>query len=220
MHLPHDVPNAYFHADVSDGGLSIPSFRWTMPLQRLNRLKGLKTIEDEQVPEAMINSVEKEIKRTQLRLKDQGLLIDSNAVCKSRLAKLLHSSNDGVPLQRSRAVARQHVWITDGNMFLSGRYFIHINKLRINAVPLRSRTARGRIRDRNCRAGCRAAGTLQRVLQQCHRTHNARIRRHNACLEYLLKRLKQPIIVDQEPHFKTTQGLLKPDVIVIKKRLL
>ena len=36
--LPNDTPTAYFHAPVSEGGLSIPSLRWITPLQRRKKL--------------------------------------------------------------------------------------------------------------------------------------------------------------------------------------
>lgn len=43
--LPEDTPNAYFHADFKDVGLSIPSMRWVIPLQRLHRLKKLTVVQ-------------------------------------------------------------------------------------------------------------------------------------------------------------------------------
>lgn len=48
VHLPHDVPIAYFHSDIADGGLGIPSLRWTLPLRKRNRLLNLKipTLDD------------------------------------------------------------------------------------------------------------------------------------------------------------------------------
>ncbi|KAK9880217.1 hypothetical protein WA026_010091 [Henosepilachna vigintioctopunctata] len=42
------------------------------------------------------------------------------------------------------------------------RDFIITHKLRINALPTGSRTARGREGDRNCCAGCRSIETLNR----------------------------------------------------------
>lgn len=216
LDLPHDVPNAYFHADVKDGGLSIPSFRWIAPLQRYHRLKGLTTTAGETGPDAMKRFLEMEIKRDERRLNDHGVSIKTRAAYKARFAKLLYQSNDGCPLKRSRGVEQQHAWLTDGTLFVSGRNFIHMNKLRINAVPLRSRMARGRVRDKQCRAGCNNAETLHHVLQQCYRTHNARIQRHDACLKYLLDRQRTQALVDEEPHFRTASGLLKPDAVIKK----
>lgn len=65
------------------------------------------------------------------------------------------------------------------------------NKLKYNALPVRSRTRKGRVQlDRSCRAGCRAPETLNHVIQQCHRTHGARIDRHNSVASYLQRNLQ------------------------------
>ena len=40
--LPPDCINAYFHAEVKDGGLGIPSLRWVAPLQRRRRFEALQ----------------------------------------------------------------------------------------------------------------------------------------------------------------------------------
>lgn len=216
MDLPHDVPKAYFHADVKDGGLSFPSLRWVIPLQRFHRLRNLKIRENPDAPEEMRQFAELEIKRVQQRLKDHQTLIRTREGYKKRQAKVLHSSNDGRPLINSRDVVGQHRWLTDGNMFVSGRDFIRMNKLRINAIPLRTRMARGQIRDRHCRAGCNDSETLHHVLQICHRTHAERIKRHNACLSFLVRRLGDGVQFSEEPVFQTPAGTLKPDVIVKK----
>lgn len=42
FHLHHDVPNAYIHSDVKDGGLGITSLRTVIPFLRLKRLELLR----------------------------------------------------------------------------------------------------------------------------------------------------------------------------------
>lgn len=212
--LPHDVPSAYFHADVKDGGLSLPSLRWIIPLQRFHRLRRLRAVEDAEVPQAMKDFVQLEVRRMEQRLTDHGQAITTMTQYKKRQAKLLYKSNDGRPLERSRDVICQHRWITDGNLFLSGRDFVNMNKLRINAIPLRSRMARGRVQDRHCRAGCNDAETLHHVLQICHRTHAARIKRHDACVDYLVRHLSEKFTVIKEPKYTTSVGILKPDLLI------
>ncbi|CAD6238435.1 GSCOCG00012534001-RA-CDS, partial [Cotesia congregata] len=213
--LPHDVANAYFHSDVLDGGLSIPSFRWTVPLQRFHRLSKLKIFEDKEVPELVSRFLKMELSRVERRLNDHGNDIRTLEQCKTRIANILHNSNDGKALSDSRGVVQQHRWITDGNLMVSGSDFINMNKLRINAIPLRVRLSRGRVRDKHCRAGCNDAETLNHVLQLCHRTHTERIKRHDACLDYLLHRLPDDVRVEREPVFDTPFGKRKPDVIIV-----
>lgn len=207
--LPNDVPNAYFHANVKDGGLSIPSMRWLMPLRRRERLQ--KLMKDN---EPATSYLSQEINKAKRRLLEGRDDLDSVAKLEQRWAKILHSSNDGKALKESRKVPQQHQWITDGSRFLSGRDFVNMTKLRINAMPSRSRTTRGRIADRNCRAGCNQMETTSHILQRCHRTHAARIERHNAVVAYIKRGLqKKSEVVDEEPTFNTTEGIRKPDLI-------
>ena len=112
----------------------------------------------------------------------------------------------------------QNRWIAEGTRFLSGRDFVLTCKLRNNAMPTMSRTSRGRIHDRSCRAGCNAPETLNHVLQTCHRTHDARIRRHDAVVAYLARGLEQRNYrVTREAEFRTEEGVRKPDLIATKR---
>ncbi|KAK2577953.1 hypothetical protein KPH14_000752 [Odynerus spinipes] len=208
LDLPHDVPSAYIHAKAKDGGLSIPSMRWQMPLMRLQRLKSYTN------EVAVSPYLTQEMGRAQRRLREGTVDIDTTAKLEQRWANLLHASVDGQALKESSKVPQQHQWITDGTRLLSGRDFINSVKLRINAMPTRSRTSRGRPKERSCRAGCNAVETLNHVLQQCHRTHRARIERHQAIVSYTTRALSKIYdTVDEEPRFITTEGLRKPDII-------
>ncbi|KAL0103868.1 hypothetical protein PUN28_017905 [Cardiocondyla obscurior] len=65
-----------------------------------------------------------------------------------------------------------------------------------------------------CRAGCNRPETLNHVLQQCHRTHGPRIKRHNAIITYIERGLRrQEYEVSNEPEIHTKAGLRKPDLI-------
>lgn len=211
--LPHDTPNAFFHADVKDGGLSIPSMRWLMPLHRRARLQNILRFSQSTDP-----YLAHELQKTIRRLTENRVTIDSAQQLKNRWAHILHSSVDGQGLKESRKVPIQHKWVTVGNRLLSGKDFINMIKLRINAMPTRSRTSRGRATTRACRAGCHAVETLNHVLQQCHRTHRARIERHNAIVSYIRRALaKKYDTVIEEPHFSTSEGLRKPDLLAVKQ---
>lgn len=158
-----------------------------------------------------------EIQRTIRRLTESGVDYRSSDKLEKRWAALLYKSIDGKGLKESRKTPNQHQWVTEGNRFLSGKDFINATKVRINALPTRSRTARGRVADRACRGGCGKAETLNHVLQVCHCTHRAREQRHQAITSYLKRGL--PIKherVEDEPHFNTSQGLRKPDLIAVK----
>ncbi|KAF8793396.1 Retrovirus-related Pol polyprotein type-2 like protein [Argiope bruennichi] len=92
-------------------------------------------------------------------------------------------------------------------------------KARINALPTRTRTARGRPNNpRNCRAGCAALETPNYVVQQCFRTHGLRIKRHKAISNYISRSLQQKgFQVAEEPIYLLPAGTLKPDLVANKK---
>lgn len=210
--LPSDTVNAYIHASVKDGGLGIPSVRWNAPLRRYNRLRKLPiTNENSEVPNAFLN---RELQRCHTRLHDSNEQLETLGDIEKKWARLLHVSVDGSGLKESRKVPQQHTWQQDGTRFLSGRDFVMSNKLRINALPTRARTSRGRIRERLCRGGCHCSETLNHVLQICHRTHGPRIKRHDAVAAYIARALRAgDYAVFEEPRIRTELGLRKPDII-------
>lgn len=207
--LPKDTPNSYFHASVLDGGLGLPSMRWLMPLHRANRLINYQTnLEGDQ------GFLKQELERARLRLKDHNIYLDHKDKVVSFWADLLHNTIDGKALKASNHVKQQHRWVTDPSRFLTGRDFINSLRLRINALPVKSRTSRGRRSDRMCRGGCNEPETLNHVLQKCHRTHQWRIKRHDAIQNYILRGVRSKFTkVKIEPHYHPATGLQKPDVV-------
>lgn len=213
LNLPHDTVNAYLHAHVKDGGLSIPSLRWLMPLHRRLRLE--KMIDPNNHDK--ISYLSNEIDLTKRRLTDAGMDLNSTTKIRARWAKLLHQSIDGRALKEASKVPQQNAWITEPTRLVSGRDFLHMIKLRINALPTKSRTSRGRIADRTCRAGCREIETLGHILQRCHRTHDQRLRRHNALISYVKRNLENKAYnVELEPQFNLAGQIRKPDLIAQK----
>lgn len=213
LNLPTDTPNAYIHAHVKNGGLGVPALRWSAPLKRLQRLRRLP------MADAMTRSspgafLRNEIEKCSERLREVGQQDITCSVLRNWWAQQLHAKVDGGGLKESAKVPQQHVWLQDGTRFLSGKDFLQACKLRINALPTRSRTARGRPKTRHCRAGCNNAETLNHVLQQCHRTHSGRIKRHDALASYVCRSLQtQGYEVFVEPKIKSSLGLRKPDIV-------
>lgn len=145
---------------------------------------------------------------------DSGTEITSSVDVSKRWAQQLYARVDGVGLKESGKIPQQHMWIQEGTRFLSRRDFLQSCKLRINAIPTRSRTTRGRLLERQCRTGCGWPETLDHVLQKCHRTHGPRIKRHNAVAAYVARALsRQEYTVAEEPEIRTTLGLRKPDIV-------
>ena len=59
-----------------------------------------------------------------------------------------------------------------------------------------------------------AQETNNHVLQICPRAHKARIDRHDAVLSYIGRNLRrQGFQVQEEPHYRTQEGLRMPDIV-------
>ena len=214
LNLPHDVPNAYVHASISDGGLGIPAMRWVAPLMRKTRLEAMMGILN-------VNAhsfIAKKVMICQQRLLDHETTLNSMSDINDWWASKLHNSLDASGLKESRETFGQHSWIGDGTKFLSGRDFIHSCRFRIGAIPTKARTSRGRHRDRRCRAGCEASETLHHVIQVCFRSHLTRVQRHDAVSRYVATKLRgKGYVVQKEPRIQTEDGLRKPDIVAYKE---
>ena len=189
MALPNDIPIGYFHSPVSEGGLGIPSLRWLAALHRKDRLLGL-------VPGRRMENITdpyltKEIGQCRQRLIENDLTYTTQEEIKKRWAAILHQSIHGSSFKNSHQFTSQHQWLADGTSLLSGRNYINCHKVRIGALPTRSRTTRRRRGDSLCRAGGMAQETNNHVLQICPRAHKARIDRHDALLSYLVRNLRR-----------------------------
>ena len=101
---------------------------------------------------------------------------------------------------------------------MSGKAYLTGIKLRINALPTRSRTSRGRHHlDRQCRAGCDAPESLNHILQKCHRTHGRRVARHDGVVSYLKKGLEtRGYTVYSEQSLHGANRVYKPDIIAFR----
>lgn len=211
--LPHDTPTAYFHAAIKDGGLGVPATRWTAPIQRRGRL--LK-IAQALAQHGLDSFIEDELRTCAKRLTDHGVTYNTPDMATQRWSKQLYDSVDGAGLRESSSTPHQHQWLADGNRLLTGKDFVNCNRVRIGALPTKSRTTRGRQQDRGCRGGCLAKETLNHVLQHCHRTHGSRIKRHDAIVKYIARNIpRSGYEVHWEPHYNTRIGLRKPDLVAV-----
>uniref|UniRef100_A0ABD2XQH8 Reverse transcriptase domain-containing protein n=3 Tax=Trichogramma kaykai TaxID=54128 RepID=A0ABD2XQH8_9HYME len=219
LRLPNDTPTGYFHTPAAAGGLGIPSFRWLAPLLRRNRVRAWLPTPTPDPNNNMIADITQqyiaaELATCEKRLCDGGTQLNNiEQICK-KWTKSLGDTIEGRSLSRSSDVTGQHSWVVDGSALLSGKDYLQCHRVRTGALPTRSRTTRGRHADRSCRAGCSAQETNNHVLQCCPRGHAARIRRHDAVLNYIERRLRrQGFEIAREPIIPTPAGPRKPDLI-------
>lgn len=219
LRLPHDTPKAYFHARITDGGLGIPLLEKFIPMLRYRRLVGLL---GSRVPNiravAWSPFVSSERRRAKAMCRIEGVPCLTSQSYYSAMARLLYASNDGHGLKESSKSALSTHWVDSSCTQVPGRDYVQYHHVRINALPTRVRTSRGRPAvDRRCRAGCDATETAAHVVQCCHRTHGGRVLRHDAIVREAGSKLKQKgWVVRSVNAFQTPVGLRKPDLIVAK----
>lgn len=214
LDLPNDVPIAFFHAPVSHGGLGIPSIRWQAPWLRWSRLVGINLPNVE--PNSTANTfIATEIDRAERRLRVNGQNLRSGKDIEAYWSRKLYESVDGAGLRDAGKCKQAHRWLREPSKLLSGRDFVNLVRLRINALPTRSRTSRGRPeKERQCRAGCGVPETVNHIVQTCHRTHVCRMERHNAVVAYAKRSLhNRGYSVVEEPRLETSAGMRKPDIV-------
>lgn len=216
LSLPDDVPVAFFHALVEDGGLGIVSLRWQAPLMRLERLRNLQL----PLPSGIVTVntfLASEIAKVERRLQIGVDRILSGGDLRKYWANRLYAAIDGRGLLHSSDHHPAHRWIREPTRLLTGRDFINCIKLRINALPTRSRCSRGRTSERSCRAGCDAQETLNHIVQGCYRTKRDRTNRHDSVIKYIDRKLRgrgfQTVV---EGRLQTIDGVRKPDIVALK----
>ncbi|KAL7300075.1 hypothetical protein TKK_0007085 [Trichogramma kaykai] len=169
LRLPKDVPIGYFHARCLDGGLGIPSFRTAIPALVHSRLSDMAESSCAAVRGVFCHrSVQASIRWAETALSFHGRpLIDQEARGKY-WASLLHQANDGKELSECARVRASHSWVDRNSAALSGRDYVHFHHVRVNALPTRVRTSRGRRvvggPPIECRAGCGTTETAAHVV--------------------------------------------------------
>uniref|UniRef100_A0ABD2WQM3 Reverse transcriptase n=1 Tax=Trichogramma kaykai TaxID=54128 RepID=A0ABD2WQM3_9HYME len=226
LRLPKDVPIGYFHARCLDGGLGIPSFRTAIPALVHSRLSDMAESSCAAVRGVFCHrSVQASIRWAETALSFHGRpLIDQEARGKY-WASLLHQANDGKELSECARVRASHSWVDRNSAALSGRDYVQFHHVRVNTLPTRVRTSRGRRvvggPPIERRVGCGTTETAAHVIQGCHRTHGGRILRHDAICRIAVSSLRQlGWSVRQEPHFHTRKGLRKPDIVAVKEQVV
>lgn len=217
--LPLDAPLGFFYAAVEEGGLGVPCFRTVVPAMRLRRYQTVAQSSNPACAFAATRPTITQLKRQADNLTIfKGTKIGNSKQSRKYWARQLHMSFDGRPLQQCKEAPGSTSWLGNGTSLLRGREFIDLAKFHVAAVPNLTRLRRGRELPKQCRAGCQAEESLGHILQRCHRTHHARIKRHDNILRYLAGRLTElGWQVQQERHFKTSQGTKIPDLVIIKR---
>ncbi|KAK7874081.1 hypothetical protein R5R35_004625 [Gryllus longicercus] len=225
LRLPHDVSKAFFHATVADGGLGIPAFVTTIPALIHDRLATLST---SSIPMfAAVGKSEWAEKRLQWAsrlLCHRGIDITTKLKRSHHWRDMLYASVDGKELRECHKSNLSTLWVDSGAHKIPGRDYVQHVHTRINCLPTAVRVSRGArraTRDVKCRAGCLETETAAHVVQNCHRTHGGRVKRHDAVSRVLAAGLRRGgWRVEEEPVVPTRAGNRKPDLVCHKGELV
>ncbi len=220
LHLPKSTPTAFFYARIKDGGLGLMRLRHSIPAMTFRRFNRFQNCHADV-------KLASEMSANKRRLHKCAKLIarfgDVEGYSTDEIAGInrdaLYALNDGSGLRWSQPASFVHGWVGQGSTaFFGGGEFVNAIKLRINALPSKSRHNRDLpLASRLCRAGCREPETQWHCIQKCFRTHLARCKRHNEVARVLSEALaKLGYTVTQEALYRTEEGLRKPDIIAVK----
>ena len=216
LRLPKDTPSSYFHADHKDGGLSVPTLRYRIPLLKSKRLSKLSKSSDE-VIQAMQRSAgfRRELRKCSQPATLADVAITSSDALRRGLAASLHQSVDGRGLAAASYVNPIHSWVVDPRIDMSGKDYIGAIQLRGNLLYSAVRAARGRPQRETACDCCRRYETLGHILQVCPRTWGSRVARHDRVVSLVAACLrKKGFEVRVEPSIPTPEGWRRPDLIL------
>ncbi|KAF2883390.1 hypothetical protein ILUMI_22778 [Ignelater luminosus] len=176
-HCRVTIPNAFIHAPLREGGLSICSLLDSVPAILLQRLNNLAAIRDHAAIESTFGSgwgqaLFERFERLFLR---NG---HSTKEVRTHWSTSLQNSTSGNGLKQGSTSQYRSIGLSDPPKYWSGRDYIKALQLRANVLPTVG-TPYNRGEAARCRAGCDRVESLSHVLQGYPSIHWPRIRRHD-----------------------------------------
>lgn len=223
-HLPKDVPVSMIHSSLKDGGLGVPSMRTRIPRLRQDRRKRITEVEE---PDPLIWGLQAtkfwtDHDTTAVETEsDIHEFMQGRSGEKNYWRKRLYSTVDGEGLRSHAITGLGSKFFFDSFLKLSGREFISALHLRCGTLRTPARSNRGRLHGKgpNCPACPDKTATLGHLLQNCGRTHLARVKRHDEITKLLACKLRKlQFEVELEPHIPVGSSHLKPDLVAFRRR--
>ena len=217
LKLPNDTPVAFFHAGVADGGLAVPSLRYSIPVMRRRRLEAFYSATDP-LSTVLVASpfFKKELDGLTSKTLDGRLVSDKLSLAKA-WADCLYTKVDGRGLSEARSCVEASRWVSKPPRNQSGANYIGAIKARGGLLSSKVRSARGSGPGRDVRCDCcLRPETTRHVIQVCPRTSGPRIQRHDRVVRFVsaaaeragYKVMVEPRIVGR------TLGVQKPDLVL------
>lgn len=221
LHLPHDVPKAYIHAPIKLGGMGMFELSIRIPLSRRKRLLRF----------SVGSPVEESIRETQFyrstMKRFDNILNEYEATNEVEdpdlIAKIYFKALDRKwctkGLTQASACKSSRAWLGSKSDKVSPADFVKYNLISSNSLPTLARRNWGRGEQNvKCRHGCSKSETAHHILQECTLTHGMRVKRHDRLVELiyegLINKWVDSVEIEKEPHFNTSVGMRKPDLVI------
>ncbi|KAJ8865483.1 hypothetical protein PR048_033773 [Dryococelus australis] len=222
LKLPHDTALGFFHAACSAGGLGIPSLVRSVPVWILGRLRNV--LKSNYPPAQKLENqplFSRRVEWARAVATVGGVTLDSSLKVKNYWRARWSGSVDGADLETARSCRESTAWIGQRASGIPSKDYISYLHIISNSLPSAVRTTRGRRGPSGalpkCRAGCNDAETTYHVIQQCPRTQETRVARHNQVLKVVADRLEERgYRVLREPRYRTSEGVRVPDLVISK----
>ena len=213
---PERHSGGLFHAGIGDGGLAVPSLRYSVPVMRKKQLEAVYSATDS-LSTALVALVffVKELSNLSSKTLEGHLVTDKQSLAKA-WADCLYTKVDGRGLSKAQSCVEGSWRVSNPPRNQSGANYIGAIKARGGLLISKVRSARGDSdRDVTCDS-CMRPGTAQHIIQVCPRTSGSRMRRHARVVQFVLaaaKRASFKVLV--EPRIVgRTLGVRKPDLVL------
>jgi len=231
LHVPHDMPTAFFHAHATDGGLGLPQLVTQVPLMRLDRVERLfrRATQDRDPVTAVVIKQCRTLKAERARWSDGVKCYDDTVTSKASrrqaTASALHASCDGAGLLDMSQVPAVNRWVSSGSRLMTGKSFVDAVNIRGGCLYTKVRAWRGGrpVKSANGRhtVACDMCPgrreTLCHIVQQCPESAHARLEGHNSQEKFHTRKLSaKGFTCVVEPAIKTVDGVRRPGIIVYK----
>ena len=223
LHMPKDVPTAFFYTKIGDGGLGLKAYLTHVRLMRIGRLERITLTEDEGLKALLATKTGLDLRASIGKVIKVGKVVtNSRQQIDSAYRDILHDSVDGKGLRTMSDEPRAQQWWAHSDIKMSGEEFVRANAIKIASLPTKVRSARGRPGAAVMCNECNQPANLSHCLQVCGRTAGLRTKRHNELVRGIKDAVKRKgFTVVDEPHIYLTKSrrrdFLKPDLVIFNK---
>lgn len=214
LHCPAWTPIAYLHAKLRDGGLGVHNLQQWIPILKASRVEQMLQQHDPAIAAIVSDKYTRTLMKEVSLFKCEGRRLSKMEHVDAYWAHRLHHSVDGAGLLHFADQSKTSDWVAGPDRRLAGWQQVALVKTRCGLLPTREQANRGNDHTITCSAGCQGVENINHVIQNCPRSHEARLRRHDHLRRLLKKALERVGNTVVEEKYLAVQGRkVKPDLV-------